>query len=64
MMVTDQQIEEILLLAYLTEMTLVQAAYAVIPGFDQLDHEATTILTIRLGAMRKKLDTQFKKAHS
>ena len=64
MTVTDEQIETIMLLTYLTDMTLVDAAYAVIPEFDRADFELTTILTIRLGAMRKQLDREIKKTHS
>jgi hypothetical protein len=53
--VTDENIEEILLLACLTGMTIVDAAYAVIPEFDHLNITMTVELTTRLLAVKKSL---------
>ena len=63
-MITDQQVEEIVLLAYLTEMTIVDAAYAVIPNFDRSDFAQTAALTIRITECKKSLDNLFKDTHS
>lgn len=62
--VTDENIEEILLLSCLTGMTIVDAAYAVIPEFDHLNITMTVELTTRLFAVKKKLDDITKQAHS
>lgn len=61
---SDEDVEAIVLLAYLTEMTIVDAAYAVIKDFDRTDFEQTAALTIRITECKKSLDNLFKDAHS
>lgn len=63
-MITYQQIEEMILLDKLTGMGLVNAAYAVIPNFDHTDFAQTAALTIEMVEIEKRLDAEFKAAHS
>lgn len=61
---TDEDAELIVLLTYLTDMTIVQAAYAVIPLFDRSDFESTASLQIKITETQKRLDQEFKTTHS
>jgi len=63
-MITYQQIESMVLLQRLTGMSLVDAAYAVIPDFDHTDFAQTAALTIQIIEIEKTLDTEFKDTHS
>lgn len=62
--VTDEQVEEILLLSVLTGMTWADAAYAVLEDFDSADFTKSASLTLRLIQLKKKLDDIIKQAHS
>lgn len=62
--ITDEQIEAILLLYYLTDLSVVNAAYAVVPDFDRANFAQTAELTIRLKAKQKHLELITKEAHS
>lgn len=63
-MITDQQVEEIILLRRLTGMSLANAVYAVVEDFDHYDFGMTAELSIRLSKTEKRLDAEFKEAHS
>jgi len=63
-LITDEQVEAIVLLTYLTDMSVVEAAYAVIPFFDRADFAVTAALTIKIQALQKQLEENTKKAHS
>lgn len=60
-MITDEQVEEIILLHMLTGMTLVDSAYAVVPGFDGTDFNETAALQIRIFDTNKKLDSLYER---
>jgi hypothetical protein len=63
---TDDQVQELILLAYLTGISFPSAAYAVIPDFDQYDLNASIELSVRVGKaiMQMKLDSTSKDIHS
>lgn len=63
-LLTEQQAETIVLLQRLTGMSLVNAVYAVIPNFDCADFGMTAAFQIRLTDANRKLDREFKQAHS
>lgn len=63
-MTTYEQAESIVLLHRLTGMGLVDCAYAVIPYFDHTNYADTMALTIEIAALEKRLDEEFKQAHS
>lgn len=60
-MTSPEQAEQIVLLSYLTGMSLVDAAYAVVPDFDRADFEATAALQIEIFQARKILDITYEK---
>jgi len=61
---SDEDAETIVLLAYLTDCTIVEAAYAIIPLFDRSDFESTAALQIKIMEAQKRLDLEFKNTHS
>jgi hypothetical protein len=63
MVITDSQVEEIALLGRLTGMTVVSAAYAVIPDFNHTSASETADLIFRLVEVEKRLDKESKKLH-
>lgn len=64
MTTVEEQAEQILLLYYLTGMSIVDAAYAVVVNFDTADFEQTAALTIQIEHAKKILDDEWIRAHS
>lgn len=62
--VSDEQAEEIVLMHRLTGKPVVDCAYAVIVDFDRENFVGTLSLQIKITEAVKRLDKEFKRAHS